>query len=77
MSLAVHVEDGAIVFRSVDYFIDVFGLRWTLPGFLKPGDLTIKHAESGAGAFTFTLDLEHKHLGPLIRQRAIFRDVAS
>lgn len=77
MSLAVHVEDGAIVFRSVDYFIDVFGLRWTLPAFLKPGDLTITHAESGAGAFSFTLDLEHKRLGLLIRQRAFFHVVES
>ena len=77
MSLAVHVEDGAIVFRSVDYFIDVLGHRWILPAFLKPGDLTIKHAENGTSCFTFTLVLEHRWLGPLIRQRAIFREVVS
>jgi hypothetical protein len=77
MSLSVHVEDSAIVFRSVDYFIDVLGARWTLPAFLRPGDLTITHAESGANRFSFTLVLEHKGLGPLIRQRAIFREVVS
>jgi hypothetical protein len=77
MSLAVHVEDGAIVFRSVDYFIDIFGLRWTLPAFLRPGDLTIKHAENGARCFTFTLDLKHRWLGPLVRQHATFREVVS
>ena len=75
MSLAVHVEDRAIVFRSVDYFIDVLGHRWTLPAFLKPGDLTIKHAENGTSCFAFTLVLEHRWLGPFIRQRAIFREV--
>ena len=77
MSLAVRVEDGAIVFRSVDYFIDVLGLRWTLPAVLCPGDLTIRHAETGAGRFSFTLALKHEWLGLLIRQRAIFREVAS
>jgi hypothetical protein len=77
MSLAVRVENGAIVFRSVDYFLDLFGLRLTLPDILRPGDLTITHAESGAGRFSFTLLLEHKCLGLLIRQHAIFREVAS
>jgi hypothetical protein len=77
MSLAVHVEEGAIVFRSVDYFIDIFGLRWTLPAFLRPGDLTITHAENGTSCFSFTLVLKHQWLGPLVRQRAIFREVVS
>jgi hypothetical protein len=77
MSLAVRVENGAIVFRSVDYFLDAFGLRVTLPDILRPGDLTITHAESGAGRFSFTLLLEHERLGLLIRQHAIFREVAS
>jgi Domain of unknown function (DUF4166) len=77
MSLAVTVEDGAIVFRSVDYFFDLFGLRLKLPALLSPGDLTIKHAETGAGRFSFTLDLTHKRLGLLIRQQALFHEVAS
>lgn len=77
MSLAVTVEDGAIVFRSVDYFFDLFGLRLKLPTLLSPGDLTIKHAETGAGEFSFTLDLTHKRLGLLIRQHAHFHEVAS
>ena len=76
MSLAVHVEDGAIVFRSADYFIDVLGYRFTLPAILRPGDLTIRHAESGTDAFTFTLALTHRWLGPLISQRVLFHDVA-
>ena len=77
MSLAVHVEDGAIVFRSADYFIDVLGHCLTLPAILRPGDLTIKHAENGPHSFTFTLTLAHRWLGPLIFQRVLFRDVAS
>ena len=77
MSLAVTVEDGAIVFRSVDYFFDLFGLRLKLPAFLRPGDLTIKHAETGKSCFSFTLELTHKRLGLLIRQHGLFREVAS
>src|SRR5262245_19242589 len=77
MSLAVTVEDGAIVFRSVDYFFDLFSLRLKLPSFLKPGDLTIKHAETGAGRFSFTLGLTHQYLGPLIRQHARFSEVVT
>jgi hypothetical protein len=77
MSLAVHVEAGAIVFRSAGYFLELFGHKWTLPSLLSPGALTIKHAEAGAGRFSFTLDLRHPQLGLLIRQRAVFREVAS
>jgi hypothetical protein len=77
MSLAVTVENGAIVFRSVEYFLDLFSLRLKLPAFLNPGNLTIKHAETGAGRFSFTLLLEHPRLGLLIRQRASFREVVS
>jgi hypothetical protein len=77
MALAVRVEDGAIVFRSAGYFVELLGRKWTLPSLLSPGALTIKHAEAGAGRFSFTLDLRHPRLGLLIRQRAIFREVAS
>jgi hypothetical protein len=77
MALAVRVEDGAIVFRSAGYFLELFGRKWTLPSLLSPGGLTITHAESAAGRFSFTLDLRHPRLGLLIRQRAIFREVAS
>jgi len=77
MSLAVRVEEGAIVFRSVDYFLEFFGLKWRLPTLLSPGALTIRHAETGTGRFSFTLDLEHPRLGLLIHQHATFGEIAS
>ena len=77
MSLAVRVEEGAIVFRSVDYFVELFGRRWRLPALLSPGALTITHAEAGGGRFLFTLLLEHPLFGLLISQRALFREAAS
>lgn len=77
MSLAVHVENGALVFRSTDYFIDVLGHRLTIPAALRPGDLTITHAENGTSTFNFTLHLTHPWLGLLIHQQAFFREVVS
>jgi hypothetical protein len=77
MSLAVRVEEGAIVFRSVDYFLELFGRKLKLPHLLSPGALTISHAEMGAGRFSSTLDLQHPRLGLLIHQRGVFREAAS
>ncbi|WP_375465968.1 DUF4166 domain-containing protein [uncultured Methylobacterium sp.] len=78
MSLTVSAADGALAFRSGRYFVDRFGRRLYLPGWLTPGALTVTHAEAGAGepagAFRFTLDIRHPWLGRLIRQEAVFRD---
>ncbi|KAB1072344.1 DUF4166 domain-containing protein [Methylobacterium planeticum] len=78
MTLTVSVADGALTFRSGRYFVERFGRRLHLPGWLTPGALTVTHAEAGtgepSGAFRFTLDIRHPWLGRLIRQEAIFRD---
>jgi hypothetical protein len=76
MSLVVHVENGAIVFRSTGYSLEAFGRKWKWPAFLSPGALTVTHAEAGSGRFSFTLLVEHPWLGVLVRQRAVFREVA-
>lgn len=75
MSLAVSVEDGALVFRSRDFFVDCFGLRLTLPAWLSPGALLVTHEEIGARRFRFTLDIRHPLVGLLIRQEAEFQDM--
>lgn len=77
MTLRVDTEDGALVFRSDRYFVDVFGRRLWLPAVLTPGAITVAHAECGDGRFTFTLDVTHPRLGQLVRQRAVFREVAT
>ena len=78
MGLTVAVVDGALVFRSAGYFVEVFGRRLRLPGWATPGALTVTHAEAAAGepagAFRFTLDVRHPWFGPLVRQEAVFRD---
>jgi hypothetical protein len=74
MALTVHVEGGALVFRSRHYFLQLFGRRFTLPHWLTPGALAVTHTELGDSKFSFTLDIVHPRLGPLIHQGAVFRE---
>jgi hypothetical protein len=76
MALTVHIEPGALVFRSAGYFVQLFGRRVAWPAWLSPGYLTVTHGARDDGAFTFTLDLVHPRVGGLIRQTAIFREAA-
>jgi hypothetical protein len=75
MTLTVHVEDGALVFRSARYFVDFARFRIWLPRALTPGSLSVTHRECGDGRFSFTLDVAHPLFGPLIHQRALFREI--
>ncbi len=74
MSLSVAEEGGALMFRSVRYFLTVGRVRILVPKFLDPGVMEIVHRDEGDGAFQFTLVLRHRWLGDLIRQTALFRD---
>lgn len=76
MSLTVGVEPGALVFRSNRYFLAFGRRRLHLPGWLTPGDLTVKHIDRGDGRFAFTLDIEHPRFGKLIQQVVGFEDTA-
>jgi len=75
MTLTVHAEDGALVFRSARYFVDLFGHRLWLPAAFTHGSLSVTHAECDDGRFSFTLHVTHPRLGQLIWQRALFREV--
>ena len=75
MALTLQVEDDVLIFRSEHYFVQLFGLRLTLPAWLTPGALSVTHAEVSDGKFSFTLELVHPRLGMLIRQMAIFREI--
>ena len=76
MALTIHAENGALVFRSHSYFLQVFGRRLTMPAWLSPGLLTVTHAELGEGRFTFTLALDHPRFGMFVRQSAAFCETA-
>lgn len=75
MALTVHAKAGALVFRSAGYFVDIVRCRLWLPAALTPGSLSVTHSECGDGRFSFTLDVTHPHLGLLIHQRAVFREI--
>jgi hypothetical protein len=77
MALTVHVEDGALLFRSAGYFVQVFGRRFALPRWLAPGALTVTHRELGSGRFVFALDVIHPRFGHFIHQAAIFKEASS
>jgi hypothetical protein len=77
MALTVYARDGALVFRSKDYFLQLFGRRFVLPAWLTPGTLYVTHADLPDGKFSFTLQIFHPRLGLILRQMAIFREVGS
>jgi len=77
MALRVSVENEALVFRSAGYCLRLGRLRWPLPAWFTPGDLTVTHSDLGSGAFRFTLEVIHPRFGMLIRQSAVFREAAS
>ncbi len=71
MAPTVHVEPGALVFRSAGYFARLLGRRVAWPAWPSPGHLTATHGARDDGAFTFTLDLVHPRV-----HTAIFREAA-
>jgi Domain of unknown function (DUF4166) len=77
MGLTVHVEAGALVFRSSAYFIETFGCRLRLPRCLWPGAMTVVHREVDACRFTFALTLDHPLFGRMLEQTAQFSDTAA
>lgn len=74
MSLAVSEENGALVFRSVRYFVAIGGFRLRIPRLMEPGAMEVGHKDEGNGAFVFTLELRSRRFGVLIHQAARFRD---
>src|SRR5262245_22227750 len=76
MTLTIYAREGALVFRSKNYFLELFGRRLFLPEWLTPGTIYVTHAELPDGKFSFTLQVFHPRYGLLIRQMAIFREIA-
>jgi hypothetical protein len=74
MPLRIEVAEGALVFRSAGYFLEMLGRRLALPAWASPGALSVTHAEVGDGRFRFTLEITHPLLGELVQQTAVFRE---
>lgn len=74
MALNVAEQDGALVFKSDHYFISVLGRHLRVPELIAPGKLVIEHHDLGDGAFQFSMRLDHRLLGQVLSQDAIFTD---
>ena len=75
MTLTVHAREGALIFRSKKYFLELFGRRLFLSKWLTPGTIYVTDAELPDGKFSFTLQIFHPRFGLLLRQMAIFREI--
>lgn len=77
MRLHLACDGGDLVFRSAGYDIEMLGRRFQIPSWLTPGACTITHRALGGDRFAFTLELVHPWLGRLVKQVAVFKEVAS
>jgi hypothetical protein len=75
IALRCEVADEALHFISDHYFVQLAGLRLRIPRWLAPGRLRVSHVDCGHGWFAFVLLLEHRWLGELIRQTAMFHEL--
>jgi hypothetical protein len=75
IALAVAVENQALCFRSAGCFLELFGRRVALPGWLGLPRLTVSHMDCRDGWFAFVLDLRHPRLGELIHHTVLYAEL--
>jgi hypothetical protein len=74
MALDVFEHDGALVFQSRRYFLDLGPLRLVVPRLLSPGTCRVEHRDLGEGRFRFTLSMTHPVWGETFHQTGVFAD---
>jgi hypothetical protein len=74
MALAVFEQDGALVFESQRYFLDLGPWRVAMPSLLSPGTCRVEHRDLGQGLFRFTLSMRHPLWGETFHQTGVFAD---
>lgn len=74
MSLEVFEQDGALVFESRCYFLEMGVLRLAVPKWLSPGTCRVEHRDLGAGRFRFSLSMTHPLWGETFHQTGVFVD---
>ena len=74
MVLTVFEENGALVFQSRGYFLDLAGLRVPIPTFLTPGRCRVTHAAVAPTRFRFTMAMDHPLWGRTFHQTGLFED---
>ena len=74
MTLRAMVEERSLIFRSVGFYFSAGPFRITLPQWLSPGRVTVRHQDLQDGFFNFSLQLDHPLFGELIYQAGIYQD---
>ena len=77
IALRCEVENGALHFISDHYFVRMASVRLRIPGWAAPGCLRVSHVDCNHGWFAFVLQLEHRWLGELIHQTAMFHEAGA
>lgn len=76
MRLLVSEQDGALVFESLAYWLQLGPLRLPLPELLTPGRCRVEHRDLGGGRFIFCLAMRHPLWGETFHQHGVFEAVA-
>lgn len=74
MQLRLFEQRGALYFESTRFFWQLGRLRIPLPDWLTPGKTRVCQRALDNLRFEFSLTVTHRWLGPVFRQRGIFRD---
>jgi hypothetical protein len=74
MLLDLSVDDGALVFRSREFFWRAGPVSLPIPLWLTPGAAEVRHTNLGQGQFRFTLSFDHPWIGRTVFQDGVFRD---
>jgi hypothetical protein len=74
MALTVSVEMQTLVFRSAGYHWRCSRMKLSLPAWLTPGNVEVRHREEREGLFSFVLTIDHPWYGRVFRQISYFKD---
>lgn len=74
MRLEVREEQGALVFVSRCYALELWGRLVPVPMLLTPGRCRVTHLDLGGGRFRFTMEMRHPLWGRTFFQQGDFAD---
>lgn len=73
MQLALREQEGALVFESTRFFLQVGKFRFSIPNLLTPGRTTVMQKALDSERFQFSLDVVHPLLGRVFYQLGTFQ----
>lgn len=74
MRLNLCEREGALVFESTGYYVQVGKLKIAIPALITPGNTVVSQKALDERRFLFSLDVVHPLLGRLFHQHGIFEE---